>query len=188
MHYTATRGKLQVTEHCLTLRPTRDQVTVERQPECTTIDSFLQCEGELSGNYTWSQENTETNYVLFNLNQRAVVAQVNLMYMVAQGSQTPKVSFCAAAGNSCINNTFSGLECMEIAIEATGMTETGTLNTPFINETSNVVMEIITTGIKADFVATRIELYGNSTVTGIGTHSFHAVIQRLYDLTPRLIS
>ena len=84
--------------------------------------------------------------------------------MIDAGTQRPKISFCAVADTVFINNIFSGMECDEVTIQATGTTQIGTLELPFVNETSRVGMEITTKGIKADFMATRVDFYGICTM------------------------
>ena len=171
-----TSNMLQVTRHFVTQRPSSDKVMVERwQNECTGIDgsSFVECEGQLNGNYTWTKENSLANYVAFELNQRAevLVTRIRLNYaVVSSTSQTPKVSFCVlpTAIIIPINITlFSSLNCRKVNIQPTTgyAIQTITMEMPFDQDTENVAMEVITRGIKASFVATGVQFFGNYTVT-----------------------
>lgn len=160
---------VQVTKHFLTQSPTQNQVIVESQ--CTTFiqgENYLQCVGEFSGNYHWTQENQMKNYVLFNLGRKTLLTKINLTYIVEEGTERPKVSFCAAPANISINSTFSSLKCLEVQVEATGDTVVGTLRPSFNKETSKIGMEVITQGIKAAFRATRVEFFGSCTVSSTG--------------------
>ena len=165
---TAYRGDaLQVTSHQLTLR-TANQVTTSPQDGCQdTANTFRQCEGELSGrSYTWAQENPMTNYILFILDRRASISEVNLTYST-NGGEPPKVSVCAARNDTNINNAFDVLQCQEISIVVTGgANTTDTIVKPFSNVTNRVALEIITQGIKASFTATAVQLFGTVEVTG----------------------
>ena len=156
-----------VSTHFLTRKPSADQITTDCKVRSSTVNC-LQCNSELSGHYTWNQENTETNYVLFILNQNTLLSKVILTYKIKAGNQKPKISFCAAPDSVGIESDFTGLECKEVSTEATGSEETQTLKMPFTNETSRIVMEVTTQGIKANFVATGVEFYGSNctAVTG----------------------
>ena len=166
-----TSNMLQVTRHFVTQRPNSDMVMVERQNECTGMvgSSCLECEGQLNGNYTWTKENSQANYVAFELNQRADVTRIRLNYaVVSSTSQTPKVSFCVlpTAITIPINITlFSNLNCRKVNIQpSTGYAiQTITMEMPFDQDTENVAMEVITRGIKASFVATGVQFFGNYT-------------------------
>ena len=170
---TTTATSLQVTQHFLTLSPSAEQVTVVTQSNCPiTVESILsyrRCEGELNGTYTWVQENSETNYVLFDLNRRARVTQINVTYMAETGE--PKVSFCTVPDGTTITSAFNNLDCREFPIQQTGiMIIVTSLDNPFNNATSKVAMEVITRGIKTDFVTSRIEFFGSYESTGIVAH------------------
>ena len=147
------------------------------QPPCTPFnqgagESFLQCDGEFSGNYQWAQENQETNYVLFNLSQITLLSKINFTYTVESGTQKPKISFCAVPASMSIDSAFSNLECQEVRIKATGDTVVGTLAPSFANKTGKIGMEVITQGIKAAFTATRVEFFGSCTVSSTGNDAF----------------
>ena len=74
------------------------------------------------------------------------------------------MSFCPVPDSTTIIDGFTNLEsCRKFTVEATGRLETGTLELPAENETSKVLMEVITQGIKADFKATMIAFHGNCT-------------------------
>ena len=163
---------LQVIRHSLTLR-LRNQVTVEQPNECTDEISHLQCDGELSGRYTWARENDNTNYVLFILNGRAVISRINLTYIVESSSEKPKVSFCAISDNATVNSnlTAAGLDCQEVPIEPTeGAARNEILPMPFNNDTSRIVMEVITQGIKTAFEATEVQFCGTFVKIGKSVH------------------
>ena len=163
---TTTATNLQVTEHFLTLSPSADQVTAVTQNNCTIVESsYRRCEGELNGTYTWVQENSETNYVLFDLNRRAHVTRINVTYMAEAGK--PKVSFCTVPEGTSITSTFSNLDCQEFPIQQTVRMRVSLLDNPFNNATSQVAMEVITRGIKTDFVTSRVEFFGSYETTGI---------------------
>ena len=164
---------VQVREHFLTQRPGVGHVSAESQ--CTTFEqgelSFLQCDGELNGNYQWQQENKHTNYVLFNLSPITFLTKINFTYTVASGTQKPKISFCSLPANMSIDSTFSNLECQEVQVEATGGTVVGTLVPSFGNSTGKIGMEVITQSIKAAFTATRVEFFGTCTVSSTGNEA-----------------
>ena len=157
---TATGSRLQVSQHFVTLRPNDGQVSVPES--CTSQGDYSICDGELRESYTWSQENTETNYVLFVLDQKAAISHINLTYIVASDNQRPKVSFCIVREDTFINSSFMNLNCDEMSIQplASGEKQTSTLNVPMNNGTSKVAMEVITESIKVDFVATKVKFYG----------------------------
>ena len=129
---------------------------------CTTFDheqqSYLQCSGELSGNYTWDRENTETNYALFEFTQRAFVSEINMSYEKSSPSETPKVTFCPLPDGFDITNNFEGLECEEAPIKD-NLAETVSLLSPFANGTRKVAMEVITQGIKTELMLTAVQFY-----------------------------
>ena len=125
--------------------------------------NYLRCNGELTGTYTWTRENQQTNNILFFLNERAEIDVISLTYMV-QGTQNPKVTFCAQSDGILINDTLSKDNCKKVEIESTG--GMSILNRPFNVSTSRVSMEVITRGIKSNFVATGVQFIGRYKVTG----------------------
>ena len=160
---------MQVTRHYLTQRPGSQEVTVERPQDCVSAPQgsllALQCEGDLNGNYTWAAENSDENYVAFELNQVAEVTQITLTYVVVSSiRQSPKVSFCALPNVTLPNVTFSELSqtCRKMNVESTTsyMVQTSSLEMPFDQDTRAVAMEVITQGIKADFVAMTVQFFG----------------------------
>ena len=109
------------------------------------------------------------NYVLFNLIQQTSLIQISLTYRVIDGTQLPKVSFCPVADTALISDQFTNDEsCRKFTVEATGELETGVLELSTENETSKVVMEVVTHGIKADFKAIGVQFYGNCTTDTTG--------------------
>ena len=143
---------------------TLQQVTVTPQNGCQFGTTFGQCGGELNGKtYVWTQENGDTNYVLFTLSRISTINEVSLTYSVDSASEKPKVSFCAAPIDtlSSISNTFPYLTCHDVSIEATnGESRTRIVNIPFPNTTNSIVMEVITQSIKASFTATSVQFMG----------------------------
>ena len=102
---------------------------------------------------------------MFNLTQSISLIHLSLTYRVDSGTQRPKVSFCPVPDSTTISDGFTTLQsCRKFTVEATGGSETGTLELPAENETSKVLMEVITQGIKADFKATRIEFHSYCTI------------------------
>ena len=159
----------------MTLIPAASYATIDQTRGCSRyMTSFVKCEGELNGRtYRWTQENQNTNYVLFMLSERASISEVNLTYSVDSTSEMPKISFCAAPDDTIINLTFPNLTCQEISIEATGGdTKAMILHMPFTNITNSIVMEVITQGIKASFIARAVQFFGFYVATGEYTHNF----------------
>ena len=156
---------MQVTRHYLTQRPRPQKVTVERPQGCVSALNglLLQCEGDLSGNYTWDAENSHANYVAFELNQVAEVTHIGLTYVVVSSiSQSPKISFCALPNVTLPDVTFRGLTCRKIDIQAmpTYTVQTSSVDMPFDQDTGVVAMEVITDGIKANFIAMGVQFFG----------------------------
>ena len=149
-----------VSEHLVTRRPTANKVSIS-ETHCSERESkkFVQCPGELNGNYRWSQENKHKNYVLFVLNQRSNVAHVNVTYSMQSSSEKPKVAFCDIPDSFEIteSNDFNGLDCTQLNIHGDSK---AVLPMTFKNETSRVGMEVITQGIKTDFVVTGVQFFG----------------------------
>ena len=169
-----------MTDHFVTLKPSNpEMVTVmneveercmmmtEQNAQTSRSFSYFQCNGQLNGTYTWTRENSEVNNVLFFLNERAEIDVISLTYVV-QRTESPKVTFCAQPEGILITATLSKDNCKKVEIEPTGgMRLTGVLNMPFRNvTTSRVSMEVITQGIKSDFVATGVQFLGRNEVTG----------------------
>lgn len=164
-----------MTQHFVTLKPNTEKVTVRNETESgcirmtapTNSFGYFRCNGELNGTYTWTQENREINNVLFFLSERAEIDRISVTYVV-QGTQSPKVTFCAQPEDTLINDTLSKDNCKKVEIETTGgMTLMGILDMPFINvTTSKVSMEVITQGIKSDFIATEVQFLRRNEVTG----------------------
>lgn len=155
----------------MTRRPSTNEVSVSEN--CNEKESkFVQCPGELNGNYRWKRENSEKNYILFILNQRSDVALVNVTYRIQSSHQTPKVSFCDIPNSFKIteSNDFNGLNCKELT-SILGGTQDVKLPMVFNNETSMVGMEVITQGIKTDFEVMRVQFFSDqctaATITGI---------------------
>ena len=178
---------IQVREHFLTKRPTQEQVITSSQSQCRTFgqeENFLQCEGEFSGNYSWTKENELTNYVLFDLAQNTLLTKINLTYSISDGRETPKITFCAVPANRSISDTFRDLECNPLQVQPTGNTVVGTLEPSFGDETSKIGMEIITNGIKADFRATRVEFFGScTTVSTTGKINHCSIVHSVFALS-----
>ena len=158
-------------------------MTVERPQECvsTTQGSLLQCEGDLNGNYTWAAENNDANYVAFELNQVAQVVMINLTYVVVSSiSQSPKISFCALPNVTLPDVTFRGLTCRKIDIQAMSnyTVQTSSVDMPFDQDTGAVAMEVITDGIKADFIAMGVQFFGiyRTATTTTGSKEINIVI------------
>lgn len=153
--------QITVEKHFLTLNPTQDKVMANNELGCVAVNEskYLQCDGELSGTYTWSQENPDTNYVLFVLNQKMSVSLVNMTYTVNSPDEKPKVSFCPLPDNVGIKDKFMGLRCKAVSIQP-GSRVTESIEAPFTNETNRVLMEVITEGIKVEFEAISVEFYG----------------------------
>ena len=126
--------------------------------------TYLHCSHELSGNYTWHQENPETNYVLFEFSQREFVSKIDVTYEVKSKRERPKVTFCPLPDNFDITKKFKGLECEEVSIKANSA-ETVSLASPFVNGTRKVAMEVITQGIKTDLKTTAVQFYTHSCTT-----------------------
>ena len=157
-----------MTEHFLTQDPSSSVRVQQNQGTCTLQGFYLHCEGELSGTYTWSQENSQTNYVLFVLSERSNIVQINLTYIVESNDQEPKISFCPLPDGTLINASFTDLMCRPVSIQPslTGEAMTVVLNVTF--NTTKVAMEVITDGIKADFVANQVQFFSSTEVTATG--------------------
>lgn len=157
-----------MTEHFLTQNPSDNVRVQQSQGTCTPQGIYLHCEGELSGIYMWSQENSQTNYVLFVLSERSNIVQINLTYVVQSNDQEPKISFCPLPDGTLINASFTDLMCRAVSIQPSLTREAMTVVLNVTFNTTKVAMEVITDGIKADFVANEVQFYGSTEVTATG--------------------
>ena len=136
------------------------------------LSDIQECDGELNGgNYTWTKENPDENYVFFLLNGRANISQIHLTYAaISSVTQSPKVSFCAVLGDNIYNTSQSNLNCRKMDIQATTsyMIQTSSLEMPFDQDTVSVTMEVVTQGIKANFIASEVQFFGEYTTNGTG--------------------